>query len=121
MKRLSVLLVDDEVELVFTLAERLVIRGFDAVPVTKGCDALKVLEKRGFDVVVLDVRMPGMDGLEVMKKIREDHPQVRILLLTGRGSVEETEQGIREGASDYLIKPIDINLLIEKMKQAVGD
>ena len=119
MQKLSVLLIDDEAELIFTLAERLVIRGIDAMAVTSADDALKVLQQKVCDVVVLDVKLPGMNGIELMKRIKNQHPKVQIILQTGRGSVEESERGLAEGAFDYLIKPVDIDTLISKMEQAM--
>lgn len=120
MGRLRVLLVDDEEELVSTLKERLMLRDIEADGVTAGADALRCIQSKDYDVVVLDVKMPGIDGLEVMKKIRAIRPRVQVILLTGRGSERESEIGIKEGAFDYLIKPIDIEDLIEKMKEAAG-
>ena len=120
MKSFSVLLVDDEAELAYTLAERLVLRGIDAVAVTDSSDALKVVEEKKFDVVVLDVKMPGLGGIELMKVIQDRRPQAKIILQTGRGSLEESDRGLSEGAFDYLIKPVDINTLIDKMQKAMG-
>ena len=120
MKNFSVLLVDDESELVYTLAERLMFRKIDTVAVTQGDVALKTLELREFDIVVLDVKMPGINGIEMLKKIKQKHPNTQVILQTGRGSQEESKEGLNEGAFDYLIKPVDIDTLIEKMKQAVG-
>ncbi len=118
MEQLRVLLVDDEPELVYTVAERLTLRGIEAVALTNGDDALKLLEKKEFDVVVLDVKMPGIDGIDLTKRIKDLYPKIRIILLTGRGSKEESLKGLNEGASDYLVKPIDIETLIEKMGKA---
>ncbi len=120
MDRLRVLLVDDEEEFVSTLIERLTLRGIEADGVITGADALKRAQDRDFDVVVLDVKMPGMDGLEVMRKIRTMRPRVQVILLTGRGSEKESEIGLEEGAFSYLIKPIDIEDLIRTMKEAVS-
>ncbi|MEW6238060.1 MAG: response regulator [Candidatus Omnitrophota bacterium] len=120
MEHFSVLLVDDEAELVYTLAERLVIRGCDAAAATSSGDALKILAEKKFDVVVLDVKMPGMSGIELMRAIKKTNPQIKIILQTGRGSIEESKEGIREGAFDYLVKPVQIDDLIKKMKQALG-
>ncbi|RJP19740.1 MAG: response regulator [Candidatus Omnitrophota bacterium] len=118
MKDFKVLLIDDEAELVFTLAERLVIRGIDAAAVTNGEAALKILEQKEFDVVLADVKMPGLGGIDLTKKIKKEHPHTQIILMTGRGSEEESTQGLREGAFDYLLKPVDINILIDKMQKA---
>jgi DNA-binding response OmpR family regulator len=120
MGRLRVLIVDDEEELVSTLTERLALRDIEADGVITGADALKRIQEKEYDVVVLDVKMPGLDGLEVMKKIGTIRPKVQVILLTGRGSEKESRIGIEEGAFDYLVKPIDIEDLIKKMREAVN-
>jgi len=118
MENLRVLLVDDEEELVETLAERLEIRGIDAEAVTNGEDALRLLLDYTFDVVLLDVRMPGISGLEVLKLIRRQRPNTQVILITGHGSAEDGENGMHDGAFDYVVKPIDIDTLIGKMRDA---
>lgn len=120
MDKISVLLVDDEEELVFTLAERLVYRGYDAEGVLSGAEAISRTDERSFDVIVIDVKMPGMNGIEVMKKLREKHPDAKVMLITGHGSIKEGEDGVAEGAVDYLQKPVKLENLIEKIKLAVG-
>ena len=120
MEQMHVLLVDDEAELVFTLAERLVLRGIDAAAVTDGNDALKTLEMKPFDIVVVDVKMPGLSGIDLMRQIKDRHPDIQIILLTGRGSLEESDEGLQEGACDYLVKPINVEMLIEKMRKALN-
>lgn len=120
MERMRVLVVDDEEELVSTLIERLALRDIEADGVTTGDAALRRLQNREFDVVVLDVKMPGIDGLELLRKIRKMRPGLQVILLTGRGSARESEIGLEEGAFDYLIKPVDIEDLIKKMKDAMS-
>jgi DNA-binding NtrC family response regulator len=119
MAPLRVLLIDDEEELVSTLAERLKLRGIAVEGVTSGADAFGHFQEKKFDVVVLDMKMPGIGGLEVMRRIRKEQPGVKFVLMTGRGSLEEGEEGMKEGASAYLLKPINIEDLIEKMMEAV--
>ena len=119
MGQLRVLVIDDEEELVSTLIERLLLRDIAADGAVTGVDALKRIREKEFDVVVLDVKMPGMDGLELLRKIKIMRPQVHVILLTGRGSARESQVGIAEGAFDYLIKPIDIEDLIGKMREAI--
>ncbi len=121
MGTLRVLIVDDEEELVSTLTERLALRDIDADGAITGAEALERVQEKEYGVVVLDVKMPGIDGLEVMKKIRAMRPKVQVILLTGRGSEKESQTGIDEGAFDYLVKPIDIEDLIKKMREAVGE
>ena len=117
---MRVLLVDDEEELVMTLTERLVLRGIDAAGATTGADALSRIRDTEFDIAVLDVKMPGMDGLGVMRAMKSIRPGVQVILLTGRGSEKESEIGLKEGAFDYLVKPINIDTLIEKMNEAMA-
>jgi DNA-binding NtrC family response regulator len=120
MKTWKVLLVDDEVEFVTTLAERLKLRGIDASIATDGAEALKHIHADRPQVVVLDVLMPGLGGLAVLDQIRTTDPQIKVILLTGRGSAQEDGQRIPQGAFDYLIKPVNIDQLIEKMREALG-
>ena len=120
MDELKVLVVDDEEELVSTLGERLMLRGIEADGVVTGADAVRRVGEKDFDVVILDVKMPRMGGLEVMKKIKEIRPRLKVILLTGRGSEKESEIGLEQGAFAYLVKPIDIEDLIGKMKEAVN-
>lgn len=116
----TVLLVDDEAELIFTMAERLTLRGLAAVAATTGDDALRLLKEKAFDIVVLDVKMPGISGIDLLTKIRELHPRTKIILQTGRASQKESEEALRKGAFDYLVKPVNIDKLIEKMHEALG-
>lgn len=115
---MRVLLVDDEIEFVSALAERLTLRGLEAQTAGSGVEALRKIDASPPDVVLLDVLMPGMSGLEVLKQIKKDHPQVQVILLTGRGSWDGI-QGIREGAYDCLMKPIQIEELLQIMTDAV--
>ncbi|RJP17509.1 MAG: response regulator [Candidatus Abyssobacteria bacterium SURF_5] len=117
---LRVLVIDDEEELVSALVERMMLRSIDAYGAITAREALRKLQEEDIDVVVLDVKMPGMDGLELLKKIKVKHPLVQVILLTGRGSEKECEVGLAEGAFDYLIKPIDIEELIGRMKLAAN-
>lgn len=122
MDKIRVLLIDDEEELVSTLVERLAIRDIEADYVMSGPGAIKLLAEKEFDAVVLDYKLPGMSGLEVMKKIGERFPHVKVLLITGAGSVEgEEEQIPAEKAADVLLKPIDIEKLIQKLKAALQE
>ena len=120
METWKVLLVDDEVEFVTTLAERLKLRGIDASIATDGKEALRLIDADRPQVVVLDVLMPGLGGLAVLDQIRTTDPQIKVILLTGRGSAQEGDQGIPQGAFDYLIKPVKIDALIEKMREALS-
>jgi len=118
MKPLKVLFVDDEVELVQTLVERLELRGIDAEGVTTGKQALKRIEEQSYDVVLLDVKMPGIGGLEAMRTIRHLRPELKVILLTGHGSAQDAEEGTQLGAYDYIMKPIKIDKLIKLLEKA---
>ena len=117
MKKLNILLVDDEADFVQTLAERLELRGLDVRVACDGESAIDQIEKDLPDVVVLDVMMPGLGGLEVLKQIKTQYTGIPVILLTGRGSTADGIEGMRLGASDYLMKPIDIDELIKKIDQ----
>ena len=122
MKMIRVLLIDDEEELVSTLTERLKIRNIDAEYVVSGQDAISRLEAKKFDAVLLDYKLPGMSGLEVMRKIHKSHPGIKVLLFTGAGSVDEEQNSIpEETIPDILLKPIDIDVLINKLKAAIQE
>ena len=120
MEQLRILLVDDEEDFASTLAERLVLRGFQAQVATSGIDALRHVGEEDFSVLILDVKMPGIDGLGVMAEVKRKRPDLPIILLTGHGAVTNAKTGMKEGAFDYLIKPIDIDELIETIRNAVG-
>jgi len=119
MEQLKILIVDDEQELLFAMAQRLELRGFDVEAATSGTDALRLIEDDGFSVLILDVKMPGVGGLELMAQIRDRNPDIPVILFTGHSSVADAEKGMRAGAFDYLIKPIDIDALIQRIGDAV--
>ena len=118
MERIKILLVDDEMEFVKTLAERIQIRGFDVRYAFDGEAALAACHDSLPDVMVLDLKMPGMDGLEVLRRIRKSHPDIPVLILTGHGSDRDEMEARRLGAFDYLQKPVAIDVLIEQIRQA---
>lgn len=116
---MRVLLVDDEEDFASALAERLQLRGIDVQVALDGENALSQIEARLPDVVVLDVMMPGLGGADVLQRIQAKYPKMPVLLLTGHGSIASGPAGIKKDVFDYLVKPIDINELITKMKKAV--
>lgn len=120
MEPLRVLFVDDEEELVSAVVERLGIRGVQAAGATNGLDALKKVDEEEYDVVVLDVRMPGLGGLDVIRHLRRSHPKIEVILLSGHGSKEYVEEGLSLGAFDYLQKPVDIDELVDILKRAAS-
>jgi len=118
MEKLKVLLVDDEEEFVSTLAERLQLREIETIVATDGADALRIVNNERPPVVVLDVMMPGLGGLDVLQQIKRNYPRIQVILLTGRGSTNDGIKGMRLGAFDYLMKPVKIEDLIQKMNEA---
>lgn len=115
----KVLLVDDEAPFVETLAKRLSKRDLTILTAFSGAEALQKLDgEAGIDVVVLDVKMPGMDGIETLKAIKNIHPLVEVIMLTGHATVESAIEGMRWGALDYLMKPCDIEVLMVKVQEA---
>lgn len=115
-----VLIVDDEEELLETLIERLEIRGFSARGVRTGAEALEQVRQTPPDLVILDVKLKGEDGVTIMKQIKLINPNLPVLLLTGHMSKETSEEGLKAGAIDYIIKPIQIDDLIVKMREAIA-
>lgn len=120
MEGLRVLIVDDEAELVSAIVERLNLRGFRAKGITSGVEALAHLANTPCDVVLLDVKMPGLGGLEVIRRIKEEHPGLAVILLTGHGSAQDVEKGMELGAFDYLMKPVDIDMVVQTLLSAAG-
>ena len=119
MAMANVLLVDDEVPFVETMTKRLTKRDLDVSTAFNGQEALDILEKsRSIEVVILDVKMPGMDGLETLQKIRKKYPLVEVVMLTGHATVESAIDGMKLGAFDYLMKPCDMDILISKVGEA---
>ncbi len=117
--RPKLLLVDDEERFRTTLGKRLVESGFDVRDVGGGQEALDLLGKEPCDVVILDIRMPGLSGLETLAEIRKRHIGVEVIMLTGHADVPGAIEGMRLGAFDYLMKPHDFESLQEKLRQAV--
>jgi len=118
MGTLNILLVDDETEFVNNLAERLRLRGFTIHIAPDGPRALELIRAQPFHGVVLDVMMPGMDGLETLRQIKKIDATVEVILLTGHARTQAALEGIREGAFDYLIKPVDIDELSFRLQDA---
>jgi DNA-binding response OmpR family regulator len=115
---IRVLLVDDETNFVEALARRLSHRRFEVLTAADADQALAVLDREAVDVAVVDVRMPGMDGIEATRAIRSRHPLVEIILLTGHASIEASREGLEIGAFDYLLKPVGIDELVYKIEDA---
>jgi DNA-binding NtrC family response regulator len=114
----KVLLVDDEEDFLSTLAERLETRGLKVNTVTNGEQAVARAEKEGFDLIVLDLAMPGMDGLETLKRIKEKQPDAEIIILSGQGSIKTSIEAMKLGAEDFMEKPVNISELLDKISNA---
>jgi DNA-binding NtrC family response regulator len=114
----TVLLVDDEVEFVETLAERMRSRGLKVDTAHDGQQALQKTANKRYDAIILDLAMPGMSGMEVLKKLRQENPDRQIILLTGQGTVQTAVEATKLGAMDFLEKPTEIDLLLEKIREA---
>jgi len=115
---IKVLLVDDEKEFVDLLGERMSTRGMEVSATTSAADALKISEEQSFDAIVLDLMMPEMDGLEVLKTLKAKRPELQVILLTGHGTIEKGVEAMRLGAMDLVEKPSDLDSLTEKIKKA---
>ncbi len=111
-EKLKVLLVDDEREFVESLSERLELRNLQADIAYDGEQALKAVEKGAPDAMVLDLRMPGIDGIEVLRRVKKKHPDVAVVVLTGHGTDKDEKEALRLGASAYLKKPVDVDHLV---------
>ena len=119
MSALKILLVDDEKPFVETMMKRLKKREIDVVPAYDGQEALASLEKNGdVEVVILDIKMPNMDGMTALREIKKSFPLMEVIMLTGHATVETGIEGMKMGAFDYLMKPCDIDQLIEKVNEA---
>jgi DNA-binding NtrC family response regulator len=114
----KVLLVDDEEDFLTTLAERLEVRGLKVNTVTRGEDAIAQVDDQNFDLIVLDLSMPGIDGLETLKRIKAKQPDAEIIILSGQGSIKTSIEAMKLGAEDFMEKPVNISELMEKISDA---
>ncbi len=113
-----VLLVDDESEFVELMTSRLEARGLSVVALSSGEEAVKAVEDRTIDVAVVDLAMPGVDGLQTLAGIKEQRPDMEVLMLTGHASVKSGIEAMKRGATDYLEKPVDLNALMSAIRAA---
>ncbi|MBI4685701.1 MAG: response regulator [Nitrospirae bacterium] len=120
-KEVKVLLVDDEVEFVDTLAQRLRMRELHVDTVYDGEQALSFIKRIEPDVIVLDLKMPGLHGIEVLREIKKMSPQIQVIILTGHGTEKDSEEAKKLGGFDFLRKPADIDLLVAKIKEAFAE
>jgi DNA-binding NtrC family response regulator len=115
---INILLVDDEVKFLTAVADRLTLKGFNVTTATDGDAAIEAAGKGGFDVAVVDLRMPGTDGAEVLKILKQKHKFIEIIMLTGHATVDSAVECTKLGAFKYLEKPYDFDKLIEVLKDA---
>ncbi len=119
METFRVLIVDDETDFLETIVNRLLKRNIDATGVPSGEKALSLMKENNFDVVLLDIKMPGgMDGIEILREIKKIQPSTEVILLTGHASIETSMEGMKSGAFDYLLKPVKFAELLEKLLAA---
>ena len=118
MEQLKMMLVDDEERFLSTTRKLLEKKGFDVQTASSGGEALEMLRTSPVHVVVLDVKMPGMDGVATLREIKRQFPMIEVIMLTGHATVESAVDGLKSGAVDYLMKPADIAEIIEKATQA---
>jgi DNA-binding NtrC family response regulator len=116
--KIKVLLVDDEKDFIESLAERLQLRNFDVATALSGDDAINLVRKNEFDVIILDVKMPGKSGIDTLKEIKNINQLTQVIMLTGHATVESAIQGMKLGAYDYIMKPTVVEDLINLINKA---
>ena len=117
-KKIKLLIVDDEEDFLKSIAERIGMRDFDVTTATEGKLAIKVAKKGKFDVAILDMKMPGMDGMELLQILKKKHKFLEVIILTGYGAIDSAVEATKLGAYSYLEKPYDFEKLLEVLKKA---
>lgn len=117
----KVLLVDDEKEFLEIMTDRMKARDIDVTTATSAHQALEIIEKEAFDAIILDFQMPGMDGMDALKAIKAKKPEAQIILLTGYATIEKSVEAMKFGATDFIEKPADLEVLAEKIKNAKAE
>ncbi len=118
MEKIKLLIVDDEVNFLQSIAKRLEIRDFDVVKATNGAEAISAANSHKFDIALLDLKMPGMDGRQVLEILKKEHRYIEVIVLTGHGSLESAVECTKLGAFGYLPKPYEFDKLLEILKDA---
>jgi len=118
MEKMKMMLVDDEERFLSTTKKLLAKKGYDAVTAASGAEALEKIRVQNIHVVILDVKMPGMDGNATLKEIKRQYPLTEVIMLTGHATMESAIDGLKSGAIDYLMKPADIEEIIQKAEEA---
>jgi len=116
--KIKILIIDDEIKFLDSIAERLELRGLDVTKATNGKDAVEIARKQKFDLALLDLKMPGMDGKEVLGILKSEHKFIEVIILTGHGSMDSAVDCTKLGAFSYLPKPYELDKLLEILKQA---
>ncbi len=116
---MHILLIDDELTFLETVITRLRLRGIEAEGVDSGEKALEAMRAKLFDAVVLDVSMPGMDGVATLRELKRINPEVPVIMLTGHATLETADEGMELGAFDYMMKPCPIDELLDKVSEAI--
>lgn len=116
----KILIADDEVEFASTLSARLELRGYLTEMVNSGGAALEAVTRNEPDILLLDLKMPDLDGLAVLSKLRENHKELKVIILTGHGSSSAASQGMELKAFDYILKPVELKQLLRKITEATG-
>lgn len=118
MNNIKLLVVDDETDFLEALAERLTIRDVDVTAAENGAEALNLVKRKDFDVALIDLRMPGMSGEELLRKLKKESPLTEVIIFTGHASLDSAVSCLREGSYHYLQKPCDIDTLLEVLTDA---
>jgi DNA-binding response OmpR family regulator len=119
-KPVRLLLVDDEVGYLEVLSKRLRVRGFHVTTASSGAEAIRIVRRHNFEAAVLDLKMEDMDGIDVLKVLKKMLPPLQVIMLTGHGSERAAREGLANGAFDYLIKPISLQVLVDRIQAAVA-
>jgi DNA-binding NtrC family response regulator len=118
MKNMRMMIVDDEERFLSTMKKLLAKKGYDVVTASSGAEALEIMSVQNIHVVILDVKMPGMDGNETLREIKKRFPLTEVIMLTGHATMESAVEGLKSGAMDYLMKPADLDEIIKKAEGA---
>ena len=114
----KILLVDDEEEFTTVLSERMMARGLDVDIANTGPSATQKVKEKSYDAIILDLAMPEMDGIETMKHLLEENPDLQVIFLTGHATLEKGIEAVKLGAVEFMEKPVDMNKLLEKVNEA---
>lgn len=117
-KQIKLLIVDDEEKFLESIARRLQMRDFDVTTATRGADAVEIARREKFDLALLDLKMPGMDGKQVLEVLKKEHKYLEVIILTGHGSMDSAVDCTKLGAFSYLPKPYELDKLLDALRRA---